>query len=161
MEYSDVKMIYSNFNLSETVENVVLTMEAVIFENNASLNYDIEPNLIIQGNSEQLKQVVMILLDNALKYTDLPGTIDLILRKEHNSILLSVTNTGKGIPPELLDKVFDRFYRLDKSRSRNSGGHGLGLSIAKAIVSQHGGKIWANSILNKSTSFNIEFPIIK
>jgi two-component system, OmpR family, sensor histidine kinase CiaH len=161
MEYSDVKMIYSNFNLSETVENVVLTMEAVIFENNASLNYDIEPNLMIQGNSEQLKQVVMILLDNALKYTDLPGTINLVLKKERDNILLSVTNSGKGIPAELLDKVFDRFYRVDKSRSRNSGGHGLGLSIAKAIVSQHGGKIWANSVLNKSTSFNIEFPVIK
>jgi two-component system, OmpR family, sensor histidine kinase CiaH len=161
MEYSDVKMIYSNFNLSETVENVVLTMEAVIFENNASLNYDIEPNLMIQGNSEQLKQVVMILLDNALKYTDLPGTINLVLKKECDNLLLSVTNSGKGIPAELLDKVFDRFYRVDKSRSRNSGGHGLGLSIAKAIVSQHGGKIWANSVLNKSTSFNIEFPVIK
>jgi two-component system, OmpR family, sensor histidine kinase CiaH len=161
MEYSDVKMIFSDFNLSETVENVVLTMEAVIFENNASLNYDIEPNLMIQGNSEQLKQVVMILLDNALKYTDLPGTINLVLKKERDNILLSVTNSGKGIPAELLDKVFDRFYRVDKSRSRNSGGHGLGLSIAKAIVSQHGGKIWASSVLNKSTSFNIEFPVIK
>jgi two-component system, OmpR family, sensor histidine kinase CiaH len=161
MEYSDAKMIFSDFNLSETVENVVLTMEAVIFENNASLNYDIEPNLITQGNSEQIKQVVMILLDNALKYTNLPGTIDLILKNEHNNILLSVNNTGKGIPPELLDKVFDRFYRVDKSRSRNSGGHGLGLSIAKAIVSQHGGKIWASSVIDKSTSFNIEFPVIK
>jgi signal transduction histidine kinase len=161
MEYSDVKMIFSEFNLSDTVENVVLTMEAVIFENNAALNYNIEPNLMTQGNSEQIKQVVMILLDNALKYTTLPGTIDLILKKEHNSILLSVINTGKGIPPELLDKVFDRFYRLDKSRSRNSGGHGLGLSIAKAIISQHGGKIWASSVIDKSTSFNIEFPVLK
>jgi two-component system, OmpR family, sensor histidine kinase CiaH len=161
MEYSDVKMIFSEFNLSDTVENVVLTMEAVIFENNAALNYNIEPNLMTQGNSEQIKQVVMILLDNALKYTTLPGTIDLTLKKEHNNILLSVTNTGKGIPAELLDKVFDRFYRVDKSRSRNSGGHGLGLSIAKAIVSQHGGKIWASSVIDKSTSFNIEFPVIK
>jgi two-component system, OmpR family, sensor histidine kinase CiaH len=160
MEYSDVKMIFSEFNLSDTVENVVLTMEAVIFENNAALNYNIEPNLMTQGNSEQIKQVVMILLDNALKYTDLSRTIDLVLKKEHNNIFLSITNTGKGIPAELLDKVFDRFYRVDRSRSRNSGGHGLGLSITKAIISQHGGKIWASSILNKSTSFNISFPII-
>ncbi|MCM8710100.1 HAMP domain-containing histidine kinase [Clostridium sp. SYSU_GA19001] len=161
MDYSDMKMIFSEFNLSETIEDVILTMEAVIFENDISLDYDIEPNLTIQGNNEQIKQVVMILLDNALKYTNLKGKVNITLKKSHNNVLLSVTNTGKGIPEEHLSKIFDRFYRVDKSRSRNSGGYGLGLAIAKAIIEQHGGKISASSILNKSTTFTVELPFVK
>jgi signal transduction histidine kinase len=153
-----VRLIFSDFNISETVENVIMTMEAVIFENNMMLDYNIEPNIMLHGNSEQIKQLVMILLDNALKYTNPAGNIDLVLKKEHNNIILSITNTGKGISEEHLYKIFDRFYRVDKSRSRDSGGYGLGLSISKAIAEQHGGKIHAKSIVDKSTTFTVEFP---
>jgi len=158
VDYSEVKMIFSDFSLSEAVENVLLTMEAVIFENNISLQYDIEPNLNLHGNSEQIKQVIMILLDNALKYTNEKGFVDVSLKKHQNGIQFTVTNTGKGISDEHWDKIFDRFYRLDKSRSRNSGGYGLGLAIAKAIVEQHGGKISVKSIVDKTTTFTVEFP---
>jgi two-component system, OmpR family, sensor histidine kinase CiaH len=158
MDNSEIKMIFSDFNISETVENVIMTMEAVFFENNMTLDYNIEPNIIIHGNSEQIKQVVMILLDNALKYTNPKGSINLSLKKEHNNLLLSVTNTGKGIAEEYLSKIFDRFYRIDKSRSRDSGGYGLGLAISKAIVEQHGGKISASSTVNKRTTFTVQLP---
>lgn len=158
MDYSEIKMIFTDFNLSEAVENVILTMEAIIFENNISLTYDIEPNLMIHGNSEQIKQVVIILLDNALKYTNKNGTVNITLKKYHNSIILSLTNTGEGIPEDQINKIFDRFYRIDKSRARKTGGYGLGLAIAKAIVDQHGGKIYAKSILNESTTFSVELP---
>ena len=84
MDYSDIKMIFSDFNLSEAVENVILTMEAVIFENNISLQYDIQPNLKANGNSEQIKQVVMILLDNALKYTNEKGKVKIVKQKTGN-----------------------------------------------------------------------------
>jgi two-component system, OmpR family, sensor histidine kinase CiaH len=160
MDYSDVKMIFSDFNLSETVEDVILTMEAVIFENNITLEYNIEPALTTHGSSEQLKQVVMILLDNALKYTNLNGKVELSLKKVHNNILLSITNTGKGIPEQHIGKIFDRFYRIDKSRSRNSGGYGLGLSIAKAIVEQHGGRVYARSVPDNYTTFTVELPLV-
>lgn len=160
VDYSEAKMIFSDFNLSDTVENVIMTMEAVIFENSIMLNYDIEPNLLLNGNSGQMKEVVMILLDNALKYTNVNANIDLTLKKNHNNIILSITNTGKGIAEEHLTKIFERFYRIDKSRSRNSGGYGLGLSISKAIVEQHGGKIYAKSIVDKSTTFTVELPCI-
>jgi signal transduction histidine kinase len=159
VNYSDIKMIYSDFNMSDTVESIILTMEAVIYENDILLDYSIEPNLTTHGNSEQIKQVVMILLDNALKYTDTKGKINLTLKREYNNIILSLTNTGIGIPEEHLDRIFDRFYRIDKSRSRNSGGYGLGLAIAKTIVEQHGGKISVKSILNESTTFKVELPI--
>lgn len=159
INYSDIKMIFTNFSLSETVENVILTMEAVIFENNINLQYDIDPSLTVTGNNEQIKQVVMILLDNALKYTNTKGKVNISLKKCHNKIILSVSNTGKGIPKENIDKIFDRFYCVDKSRSRGSGGYGLGLAIAKAIVEQHGGSISVSSILNESTTFIVELPI--
>jgi len=158
VDYSDINMIFSDFNLSEAVENVLLTMEAVIFENNISLQYNIDPNLKTYGNSEQIKQVVMILLDNALKYTNSMGSVTVNLKKYQNNILLSVANTGKGIPEECMDEIFDRFYRIDKSRSRNNGGYGLGLAIAKAIVKQHKGKISVKSILGEKTIFSVEFP---
>jgi signal transduction histidine kinase len=160
INYSDKKMIFTNFNLSEAIENVILTMEAVIFENNIFLNYDIEPNLIIHGNIEQIKQVAIILLDNALKYTNSKGKVDVSLKRLHNNVILTVTNTGEGIPEEHINKIFDRFYRIDKSRARKSGGYGLGLSIAKAIIDEHNGRIFADSILNVRTTFTVELPLI-
>ena len=158
IDYSDINIIFSEFDLSEAVENVILTMEAVIYENNISLQYDIEPNIKVYGNSEQIKQVVMIFLDNALKYTNDKGTVNVTLKKYQSNILFSVVNTGIGIPAECTDEIFDRFYRIDKSRSRNKGGYGLGLAIAKAIVEQHKGRIAVKSVEDKSTTFTVELP---
>lgn len=161
VDYSDIKLISTDFDLSETIENVILTMEASIFENNILFDYNIEPNVISHGNSEQIKQVVMILLDNALKYTDPKGKISLSFKKYNNKTILTISNTGKGMPKEDLDKIFDRFYRVNKSRSRDSGGYGLGLSIAKAIVEQHHGKITVNSNINETTTFRVELTHIQ
>lgn len=155
MDDARADLIFAKFNLSETVENVILTMEAVIFEKRLSLNYDIEPGLTVYGNSEQIKQVVMILLDNAVKYANPKGTITLSLKKQHNDAVLAVTNTGKGIPPEHLPRIFDRFYRTDASRARKQGGYGLGLAIAKSIVEQHKGRIYAKSAVGESTTFYV------
>ena len=155
IDHTGSHILYVPFSLSETVESTVLTMEAVIFEKNISLHYDIEPDLTIYGNKEQMKQVVMILLDNAIKYTDYKGFITLHLQKQNQHTVLSITNTGDGIPPKHIDRIFDRFYRTDASRSREHGGYGLGLAIAKSIVEQHNGKIYAKSTLNKSTTFYI------
>lgn len=159
MDYSDAKAIFSKVNLSDTVESVILTMEAVIFENSIFLDYDIQPDLMVNGNLEQLKQVTIILLDNALKYTNPNGKVNISLKKNNNNAILSISNTGIGIPPENLPKIFDRFYRVDKSRSRESGGYGLGLAIAKAIVEQHKGRISVASILNDVTTFTVEIPL--
>lgn len=160
MDDSRASMLYANFNVSESVESVILTMEAVMFEKDIALSYEIEPELMARGNSEQLKQVVMILLDNGIKYTNPKGTITLKLKKQHNDLLLKVTNTGEGIPPEHLDRIFDRFYRVDSSRSRKQGGYGLGLAIAKSIVEQHKGKIYAKSMPKETTSFYVQLPLV-
>ncbi|MNC61630.1 Sensor kinase CusS [compost metagenome] len=121
-------------------------MEAVIFEKGLSLVYEIEPGLMVTGSGEQLKQVVLILLDNAVKYNIPQGTVRLRLQKTQGSrVQLVVSNTGAGIPQEHVDRIFDRFYRADPSRSRQNGGYGLGLAIAKSIVEQHRGEIYAKS----------------
>lgn len=155
MEESRTGMLHAAFDLSETVENLILTMEAVMFEKNIALDYDIEPHLTVQGNSVQIQQVVMILLDNAVKYSGPGGKVRLTLNKQHNEVVLAVTNTGEGIAPEHLSRIFDRFYRTDTSRSRKQGGHGLGLAIAKSIVDQHKGKIYAKSVYGESATFYV------
>ncbi len=160
MDHSEIELAYSKFNLSEALENVILTMEAVIYEHNISLDYEIEPKLTAYGNDEQFKQVVMILLDNAVKYTNSNGFITVKLARQNNDLMLSVKNSGEGIAEEHLKKIFDRFYRIDKSRSTKLGGHGLGLSIAKAIIDQHKGKIYAESRQNESTTFIVKLPAI-
>ncbi|MWC30259.1 sensor histidine kinase [Paenibacillus sp. MMS18-CY102] len=159
MDDSRAGMIFSNFNVSESVESVILTMEAVVFEKDLSLRYEIEPDLAVRGNNEQIKQVAMILLDNAIKYTPAKGTIDISLKKRHHEIVLAVANTGDGIQPEHLERIFDRFYRADASRSRRLGGYGLGLAIAKSIVEQHRGKIVAKSTPKEMTSFTVLLPV--
>ncbi|MFC7678862.1 sensor histidine kinase [Paenibacillus sp. GCM10028914] len=155
MDDSRTSMIFSEFNLSEAVETIILTMEAVIFEKNVTLHYDIEPHLTVKGNSEQIKQVVMILLDNAVKYTNPKGSVTLSLKKQRSDVVLSVTNTGEGIAAEHLPRIFDRFYRTDASRARKQGGYGLGLAIAKSIIKQHKGNIYAKSVVGESTTFYV------
>lgn len=158
MDDTRAGILYSEFNVSESVESVLLTMEAVVFEKDITLDYEIQPDLILHGSSEQIKQVVMILMDNAIKYTPSKGAITLSFKKHHNDTLLTVTNTGQGISPEHVERIFDRFYRADPSRSRKHGGYGLGLAIARSIVEQHKGRIYAKSALHEMTSFYVQLP---
>ncbi|MFA9398084.1 MAG: sensor histidine kinase [Clostridiaceae bacterium] len=150
------ELIRYSFNFSESVEQQILGMEVLAFEKNIDINYRIEPDIEIIGNDEQLTQVVVILLDNALKYTPEKGKINLSLSSINHQIYFSVMNTGEGVEDKDLNRIFDRFYRVDKARSRENGSHGLGLSIAKAIVEQHGGKISCQSVKGESTTFTVK-----
>ncbi|MCP1423717.1 two-component system sensor histidine kinase CiaH [Paenibacillus sp. DS2363] len=155
MDDSRSTMIYAKFNMSDAVESIILPMEAVIFEKNISLDYNIEPNLTVHGNSEQIKQVILILLDNAVKYSGPKGAVNVTLQKQNNDVMLAVSNTGEGIAPEHLDRIFDRFYRTDSSRARKHGGHGLGLAIARSIVDQHKGEVYARSVVGEGATFYV------
>lgn len=155
MEGARSSMLFAKFDLSEAVETIILTMEAVIYEKQLQLSYEIEPELIVTGNREQIKQVVIILLDNAVKYANAKGSVTISLKKQHQDAVLSVANTGDGIAPEHLSRIFDRFYRTDASRSRKQGGYGLGLAIAKSIVEQHKGKLYARSAVGESAVFDM------
>ena len=123
------------------------------------MSSNIEDDITIKGDRENIKKVFIILLDNAIKYTNKNGKIDVELNHDKNKIKLKVRNTGEGIKKEDLDKIFERFYRVDTSRARETGGYGLGLSIAKSIVESHNGKIYAESNIGKDTTFIVEFNL--
>lgn len=148
-----------NINLSKMVSYSLLIFEVVIFEKGLILEEDLANNIFIKGEQNQIKKLISILMDNAIKYTNNNGKITVSLINERNKAKLIVRNTGEGIKKEHLEKIFERFYRVDDSRDRGTGGYGLGLSIAKAIVEDHKGKIHAESIINNETSFIIELPL--
>lgn len=158
LDVEENKLILFPINLSNIIESMLLTFDAVIFENKITLNTNISKNIIVNGNEESIKKLFSILMDNAIKYTNNMGTINVDLIVDRSKVRLIVKNTGDGIRKEKLSKIFERFYRIDDSRDRETGGYGLGLSIAKSIVTQHKGKIYATSELHKSTSFIVELP---
>ena len=148
-----------NINLSKMLSETLLVFEVVIFEKGLILEEGIVNDIFINGEKDQIKKLISILMDNAIKYTNDNGKISVFLKVERNRAKLIIKNTGEGIKKEHLEKIFERFYRVDPSRDRGTGGYGLGLSIAKSIVDDHKGKIHAESILNNETSFIVELPL--
>jgi len=143
-------------NFSRLVLDSAISFEGVFVENGLTLESNVEPEITVQGNEQALQQVVDILLDNAQKYSLPCGqTMVYLHRVGTNKCQLKVCNPGPEIPSEDLQKIFQRFYRMDQARSRN-GSFGLGLSIAESIVAQHKGKIWAES-KNGINTFTAEF----
>ena len=159
MEDARDETLLAPFSASDAAESVALAMEAVVYERKLKLDYAIEPGVSVLGSAEQFKQVVMILLDKAVKYANPEGAIRVRLKRQHHDMVLTVANTGEGIAPEHLNRIFDRFYRTDPSRTRARGGYGLGLAIAKAIVERHKGKIYAKSVMGDTTTFAVHLPL--
>lgn len=123
-----------------------------------SLSVGFDEEAFVWGDEDQLRQVVMILVENALKYTGKGGNVQIVVKREKDHVVLSVQDSGIGIPKEDLPKIFDRFYRVDKARSRKTGGTGLGLSIAKEIIRSHHGKITVESVLGQGSTFSVTLP---
>ena len=115
-------------------------------------------NCMLQADRNMIKQVLRILCDNAVKYTPKGGTITIGVKRDGDSCLLSISDTGPGIPSEELPKIFERFYRSDSARKSEGGGHGLGLSIARIIVKAHGGKLRVRSKVGNGSTFIVELP---
>ncbi len=143
-------------DLSKVVYLAVLTFDAKAYESDIKLESKIDSNIKFNFDTYSINELVEILLDNALKHADKKSTIVVSLKEQGNNILLSVTDTGDIIPKGEEEKIFERFYRLDKSRSRKENRYGLGLAIAKNIVINHNGKISAESV-GKVTTFKVLF----
>jgi two-component system sensor histidine kinase CiaH len=144
-----------NNNLSKIVELSLLTFEGRAYEKDIKFNYDIEDNIFMLMDEDSIKELVEILLDNAIKHSKKKGTINLSLKKDGQIILL-VENEVEAIPKGEEEKIFERFYRVDKARSRKDNRYGLGLAIAKNIVLLHKGKIKASS-MDGITTFQVTF----
>lgn len=147
---------YNEENLSKLVEKSVLTFDSLVYEKNIKLTYNISENIVFKCDTKGIKQVVGILMDNAIKHSEQNGEIIVDLKKDRKNIVLEISNKGKEIPKEQRDKIFERFYRGDESRNRTENRYGLGLAIAKNIVNNHNGKISVNCE-NGYTTFKIIF----
>jgi len=150
------KELYTMNNLSKIVEKRALVFESLAFENNVSINTEIEKDIILKCSKNEIDEVVSILIDNAIKHSYKNSRILVSLYKDKNNIVLDIINNGKDIPRDECDKIFERFYRMDKSRNRESNRYGLGLAIAKNIVNNHDGQIKVFSKDN-FTTFRIIF----
>ncbi len=150
-------LVKEDFDLSEEIVGSSLPFDAVAFEKGKTLILDVQPNVKYKGDRQSVKKIINIVLDNAVKYANDDGVIKVSLVKKNNKITLSVFNTGSAVPESYANKVFERFYRIDNSRSRESGGSGLGLSIAKAIADANKWKISAVSRLDEYMIINVVF----
>lgn len=150
-----------DLNLSNIAYEIALPFESVCFENKKAFDIDISEDVFIKGDETAIKQLITILLDNAIKYSDNNGRIAFSLQKSRNKATIEVINTGEPIPKESIPFLFDRFYRIDKSRSKQNDGNGLGLSIAKRIVEQNHGSISVFSNAIDGTKFTCSFSLLK
>lgn len=150
------KLKYSTVNLSKEIERSILTFEGLVFEKNLEIDYDIEDNIEFSCDLDKIKELLSILLDNAIKHSYDNAKIRVNLFKEKENIIIEVINNGDDIPKDKQNKIFERFYRVDEARNRNENRYGLGLAIAKNIVDIHQGKISVTSS-NNYTTFKVIF----
>jgi signal transduction histidine kinase len=155
-----IQLSLETFDFRNQAETAIESVRPLAASKQISLHLNSPASLITVGDSQRLSQLLYILLDNAIKYTPNGGEVNLSLLIEGQQLCISVQDTGIGIKPEDYQRIFERFYRSDKSRSRQMGGHGLGLSIAKWIVETHKGTIKVTSELGKGSTFIIQIPLV-
>ena len=142
-------------SMSDILNEISLTYESIAFEKEIGYQYEIEDGITVRGDEDELKQLAVILIDNAIKNTEPLGLVTINLSKQNNHCVFEVKNTVKGIAEKDLPHIFERFYTRGNSRSDNS--YGLGLSIAKSIVERHKGTITVNSVIDEETDFKVVF----
>lgn len=139
------------------VDTVAGDMEAIASSSGITLEREVVP-VQVDGDPDRIREMLVILIDNAIRHTERGGTITVRCTSASNSATLFVSDTGEGIAPEHLGRIFDRFYRVDPARARERGSAGLGLSIAKWIAEAHGGRITAESVMGQGTTFTVRLP---
>lgn len=155
MEKGTVTARHEKFDLSRAVMEVALPFETALFEAGKRMEMDVPDGIFFTGDAGMMKQLTVILLSNAQKYSDDHGQVRLSLEARGDKRILKVHNTGPAIPPEAQQRIFDRFYRVDSSHNREIEGNGLGLAIAQSIVAAHRGRITVHSAAGEGTTFTV------
>jgi signal transduction histidine kinase len=159
-EAGELKLVYQEEDIAKLVKQAVTPWQPQLAAKEISLSLDLPDNLSpVNIDWQRVNQVLHNLLENAVAYTRKGGTINVAAITQGDWVEVSVSDTGEGIPAEDLPHIFERFYRVDKSRARATGGSGLGLTIAKRLVEAHGGKITVQSKLGKGSRFSFTLPI--
>ncbi len=153
IESGEMRMSFRYFEINDFVNNIVGEFNQMAVDKNIQLIYNpVKDGLKVFGDRDKIKQVFVNLLQNAIKYTDV-GSIAIVIEEEKKFVNIIIKDTGIGIPDEDIDRIFERFYRVDKARSRAVGGTGLGLAIVKHIIEAHNSSITVTSILGEGSQF--------
>jgi heavy metal sensor kinase len=161
LDAGEAQAEWSRFDLANLAKTTAEQMNLLAEDKNITIACDAVQPVEVEGDPSRLKQVVVNLLDNAIKYTQPGGAVQLHVRRDNGHAVLEVEDNGVGIPREALPHVFERFYRVDQIRSGDFEGAGLGLSIAKAICSAHGAEIEATSVPSRGSRFRVTLPLSK
>jgi heavy metal sensor kinase len=149
------------FDLDHLLENTVARLRPKADAAGLTVTEEYQEHLEMRGDTDLLEQVFANLIDNAIKYTSSGGTVRVLAREEDDAVRVIISDTGIGIPEEDVPHIFDRFYRVNKERSRKLGGTGLGLAITKWIVVSHGGTIAVKSTVGRGSEFTVVFPKVR
>ncbi|MDY9921492.1 MAG: HAMP domain-containing sensor histidine kinase [Synergistota bacterium] len=152
-------LVVESVNLSKEIERVAMTFDPLYSAKSVELKREIEDGVMLAADGDKIRQAIENLLSNALRYTDSGGRATISLERSSGEVCIKVTDTGIGISDKDLPYVFERFYRTDKSRTRSSGGLGIGLAITKAAVEAHGGSVTAESREGEGSTFIIRLPL--
>jgi two-component system OmpR family sensor kinase len=158
-ESGQLRFYYRDIDLKELFSRVIEGLQTQFASKNVKLALEAPDKLApVMADPDRIEQVVRNLLNNANHYTSEGGLVTVKLIPDDSGVTASVTDTGVGIPPENLPRIFDRFYRVDRSRARTTGGSGLGLAIVKQLVEAQGGRVWTSSQVGKGSTFSFYLP---
>jgi signal transduction histidine kinase len=160
LDAGEALMTRQRFDLAELVTDTADQMRLLAEDKQIVLKCAAAGRVEVEGDRGRVKQVVVNLVDNAIKYTGEGGKVDISVCVVNGSGVFEVTDSGVGIPSEAIGHVFERFYRVDKARSRQMGGAGLGLSIVKSICAAHEGRVSVESTEGKGSRFTVELPLV-
>ncbi len=150
---------FTEVNLGKLINDLSTDVDVLCQEKGLSFRLGHTEDLVVKGDEIRLRGLFMNLLDNAVRYTPSPGSVSVSVRREEQMTVVAITDTGVGIPAEDMPLVFERFYRVDKSRLRSEGGSGLGLAICRHIAEAHGGKIEVESRIGVGSTFSVWLPL--
>ena len=159
LDAGEARVELAHFDLAELTSGTTEQMRLLAEDKDIALRCESEQQVRVEGDRARLKQVIVNLVDNAIKYTPAGGLVGVKVSASNGRAVIEVNDNGVGIPPEAAPHIFERFYRVDKARSRQMGGAGLGLSIVKAIVMAHGGQVKVESVEGKGSRFLVELPV--
>ncbi|MEQ9423034.1 MAG: ATP-binding protein [Cyclobacteriaceae bacterium] len=163
MESGVIKMHKSNFNIIELIEEVFDQFETKAEKKEIELKLNLPPEqpVLVYADRQRIYQVMLNLISNAIKYTKEESIVEVDIKEEKSDISIFVKDNGRGIPPEDINRIFERFYRVEKSRSKEKGGTGLGLAIVKHILEGHGSKVSVTSTVKKGSVFSFKLKKAK
>lgn len=155
----EVKLNPYNISISDMVEDIIKRLEPIANKKNVSLNYTKDKKVYAEVEETKISLAISNLIENGIKYNNEGGSVDITVDTDNQNVFITISDTGIGIADEEINKIFDRFYRVDKNRDRETGGTGLGLAIAKSAVLMHNGSIKVLSRENEGTTFVINIPV--